>query len=429
MAPTPSEASLDKRRWLVMSICLHIVVTPPLREIVAKKMVSLYDLMKRKNKIDTQTYLKYLEKLPGGRRDLNYESINRNDRLESSDLYDYKVGDVVSFAKLFVQPFMAKFTAFDDSFDTSAALAVLSYEGLFKPQVTNSARDVNFHVRTEWAHPNFTAWTAEHYDNCFRFLVELVSQLSRQFPHWTDNTRILGRLQWWKDNGTDFCSGRLNVPDFLRDCLEEVKAFSKAFADLRETLTEEVERQISETLKSFECDVRKEVELLKSRQSKLEENQNQEIKERRDGQEDLNRDLRAIHREIAKVKSTVDSLRSKHSKLVEAVEKVKNQQEEQRGKREIFSEQLSSLQTFLRELEKKIDDYNSVTYEKFLKLENENKALKETVFAMQKELKDKQDKTEIIALKETIRELQVKFESLTTNDSNTYEQIQDLDRV
>ncbi|PFX33026.1 hypothetical protein AWC38_SpisGene2147 [Stylophora pistillata] len=338
-------------------------------------MVSVYDWMKRKKQIDTQTYPNYLKKLTGGRRDLNYESINRNDRLESSDLYDYKVGDVVSFAKLFVQPFMAKFTAFDDSFDTSAALAVLSYEGLFKPQVTKSAKDVNFNVRT------------------------------------------------------DFCSGRLNVPDFLRDCLEEVKAFSKAFADLRETLTEEVERQISETLKSFECDVRKEVELLKSRQSRLEENQNQEIKERRDGQEDLNRDLRAIHGEIAKVKWTEDSLRSKHSKLVEAVEKVKNQQEEQRGKREIFSEQLSSLRTFLRELEKKIDDYNSVTYEKFLKLENENKALKETVFAMQKERKDKQDKTEIIALKETIRELQVKFESLTTNDSNTYEQIQDLDRV
>ena len=153
------------------------------------------------NRIDTQTHSKYLSKIfPGARRDLNYESINGNDRREPEN-FDYKVEDAVSLAKLLVQPFMAKFTAFDDSFDTSAALAVLSYEGLSRPGVTKSAKDVNFNVRAAWAHPDFTRWTKKHYIDCFRFLKNLVSQISVEFPDWTENTQILQRLQWWKKHG------------------------------------------------------------------------------------------------------------------------------------------------------------------------------------------------------------------------------------
>ena len=201
MAPTSAETSLDKRHWLVTSICLHIVVIPRLRGIIAEKIKSVYDTKKRMNRIDTQTHSKYLSKIfPGARRDLNYESINGNDHREPEN-FDYKVEDAVSLAKLLVQPFMAKFTAFDDSFDTSAALAVLSYEGLFRPGVTKSAKDVNFNVRTEWAHPDFTRWTKKHYTDCFRFLKNLVSQISVEFPDWTENTQILQRLQWWKKHG------------------------------------------------------------------------------------------------------------------------------------------------------------------------------------------------------------------------------------
>ena len=86
-------------------MCLHIVLIPPLRGIIARKI----------------------------------ELVN-----------------AVSLAKLLVKPFMAKFTAFDDSFDTSAALAVLSYEGLFPHNVTKSSDDVNSNVRAEWAHPDYS---------------------------------------------------------------------------------------------------------------------------------------------------------------------------------------------------------------------------------------------------------------------------------
>ena len=156
MAPSSAETSLDKRLWLVLSICLHIVLIPPLRGIIARKIELVYDLKKRKNHIDTQTHSKYLCKIfPGARRDLDYESINGNNH-RGPENFDYKVVNAVSLAKLLVKPFMAKFTAFDDSFDTSAALAVLSYEGLFPHNVTKSSDDVNSNVRAEWAHPDYS---------------------------------------------------------------------------------------------------------------------------------------------------------------------------------------------------------------------------------------------------------------------------------
>ena len=201
MAPSSAETSLDKRLWLVLSICLHIVLIPPLRGIIARKIELVYDLKKRKNHTDTQTHSKYLCKIfPGARRDLDYESINGNNHRDPEN-FDYKVEDAVSLAKLLVEPFMAKFTAFDDSFDTSAVLGLLSYEGLFRYGVTKSAKDVNSKVRTKWAHPDFTKWTNEYYTDCFRFLKDLVSEISVEFPDWTENTQILQRLQWWKKHG------------------------------------------------------------------------------------------------------------------------------------------------------------------------------------------------------------------------------------
>ena len=201
MAPSSAETSLDKRRWLVISMCLHIVVIPRVRGIIAKRIKSFYDSKRRRNHIHTQTKSNYLGKIfPGARRDLNYGSINGNDH-RHPESFDYRVQNAVSFAKLLVQPFMAKFIGFDDSFDASAALAVLSYEGLFKPNVTKSANYVNIYVRTEWAHPNFTKWTQKHYSNCFGFLKDLVSHISVEFPDWTDKEQILHRLQWWEKYG------------------------------------------------------------------------------------------------------------------------------------------------------------------------------------------------------------------------------------
>ena len=53
------------------------------------------------------------------------------------------------------------------------------------------------------------------------------------------------------------------------------------------TLSKEVQFQISEALESFKSELRKEGELINIRRSKLEENKNQEIKERRDSQDNI----------------------------------------------------------------------------------------------------------------------------------------------
>ena len=66
-----------------------------------------------------------MKNIPLSTVNLNYESINNNSNAPHRSHYDYCVKDEVSLAKLFMKPFMAKFNAFDSSFDASAALAVL----------------------------------------------------------------------------------------------------------------------------------------------------------------------------------------------------------------------------------------------------------------------------------------------------------------
>lgn len=208
MPPTSDETSLDKRRWLVMSICLHIVVIPPLRGVIAKKIEAIYEFNKKSKHIDTQTYEKRLRKIsPDAREKLNYKNINENELLKDKETddycyerFNYKVENAVSLAHLLVSP-AAKFTAFDESLDALTALTLLSYRGLFRHKINTYARDVKNKVRTECGHPNFSIWTKEYYMDCFRLLEDLVSQISEQFGDLIDKNQILHRLQWWQEHG------------------------------------------------------------------------------------------------------------------------------------------------------------------------------------------------------------------------------------
>ena len=208
MPPTSDETSMVKRRWLVMSICLHTVVIQPLRGVIAKKIETVYQFKKKKEDIDTQTYEEHLMKIsPNATKKLSYENINKNELLKDKETddycyerFNYKVENAVSLANLLVTP-AAKFTAFDESLDALPALTLLSYRGLFGSEINNCARDVKNKVRTECAHPNFSIWTEEYYMDCFRFLEDLVSQISEQFGDLIDKNQILHRLQWWQEHG------------------------------------------------------------------------------------------------------------------------------------------------------------------------------------------------------------------------------------
>ena len=201
-----SGTSQEQRRWLVVGIALHHVLTPCLRDKIKAKMTPFYQHLVRHFGLDKQTYPKFLKNIPPSTVNLNYESINNNHTATHRSLYDYCVKDEVSLAKLFMKPFMAQFNAFNSSFDSSAALAVLCGALPFVT-VKAIAEDVRSKVRNEWAHCDFMAWTEVHYDTCFDLMENLVKNLG--FVN-SEEERTLGDLKLWKNHGT-YCYCILNA--------------------------------------------------------------------------------------------------------------------------------------------------------------------------------------------------------------------------
>ena len=227
MAKFSTELSVEKRRRVVVGLCLHSVVIPPLRGIISREVSKVYEEMKSKNHIDKQTSSKYQKQMPKDWKYLNYRNINGN-HLKNEGPFDYKVKDAVSLAKLLMEH-MAKFNAFDNSFDASAALTVLSTPGFFNDPVNVLARSVNSVVRREWAHPrsDFAEWTENKYNKCFTFLEDLVRMIPGYDPEW--NLSIISRLRWWKKYG------RCYVYTYLLDIL--VCCIAKYFHELCRILT------------------------------------------------------------------------------------------------------------------------------------------------------------------------------------------------
>ena len=192
-----SGTSQEQRRWLVVGIALHHVLTPCLREKIKNQMTPFYQHVVRNFGVDKQTFASYKKNIPPSTVNLNYESINNNHAVRHRRHYDYRVKDEVSLAKLFMKPFMAQFNAFDHSFDSSAALAVLCGAPPFAP-VQRLAEDVRSKVRNEWAHCDFTAWTQAHYDTCCDRMEALVTNL--RIPP-ADEARVLDELKFWRKNG------------------------------------------------------------------------------------------------------------------------------------------------------------------------------------------------------------------------------------
>ena len=230
MAKFSTELSVEKRRWVVVGLCLHSVVIPPLRGIISREVSKVYEEMKSEELIDKQTSSKYLIKMPKDWKYLNYQNINGN-HLKNEDPFDYRVKDDVSLAKLLMEH-KAKFNAFDNSFDASAALTVLSTPGFFNDSVNALAGSVNSAVRNEWAHPksDFAEWTEKKYDKCFTFLEDLVKVIPAHDPEWKEKELTCNfKLRWWKKYG------RCYIYTYLLDIL--VCCIAKYFHELCRILT------------------------------------------------------------------------------------------------------------------------------------------------------------------------------------------------
>ena len=192
--------SEDQKRWLVAGIAFNKLV-PQIRPFVEQSLQTEYQSLKSSHNIHVQTAPGVLKKHP---KNLKYENINSNSNHKLSSgkydfsKFDYRVTSHVDFAKLYVQPFMAKFSAFDGKCDGSAVLLLLGEVPVFSAATQTSAKAVRDHVRNEWAHCNFTDWDAAKFQSCFQEMQQFVKSIG--LPP-ADEARLLSELNEWETKG------------------------------------------------------------------------------------------------------------------------------------------------------------------------------------------------------------------------------------
>ena len=161
-ASTSSKNITDEEgRWVIIGICLNKVLTLSLRKVLGIEIPKWYQsLVKPPVEIDKQTYGKFVKNLSPSTIKLSYDSINNNTAHKSVKMYDYAVKTPLSLPKLFLKPFMASFTGFDNTIDTSAVLSVMCEAQPFIACGADVlARKVRSDIRNEWAHCKFLHWT------------------------------------------------------------------------------------------------------------------------------------------------------------------------------------------------------------------------------------------------------------------------------
>ena len=193
----------EERRWVVVGICLNKVLTPALRKVLSAEIPKWYNtLVKPPVEIDKQTFRKHAEKiLPPSAMKLNYDSINNNSVHKSPKLYDYAVKDPLSLAKLFMKPFMASFTGFDHTMDTSAVLSVMCEAQPFLTSgAAGLAKKIRADIRNEWAHCDFTHWSEPNFQTALQDIESLVKTAGLTS---IEEKLVLDDLDIWKKNGKE----------------------------------------------------------------------------------------------------------------------------------------------------------------------------------------------------------------------------------
>jgi hypothetical protein len=145
LVPSP-DLDDDTKRWLVVGICLHSVISPALRQYVEPVVTQVYKAVQQTHKIQTQTDQNYLERdSPTNKYNLNYESVNENKQRYKTRIkkYDYNITDAVEFSKLFLLPDMAHYTKFDLTCDASALLGIIINVNTFPQNVRIDAEKVS----------------------------------------------------------------------------------------------------------------------------------------------------------------------------------------------------------------------------------------------------------------------------------------------
>ena len=144
LVPCP-DLDEDTKRWLVVGICLHSVISPALRQYVKPVVTQAYNYAQQTHGIQTQTCQNYLERYPPTNKPLNYESVNENKQKYGNrkQQYDCKITDAVEFSKLFLLPHMAHYTKFDSTCDAAALLGIIVNLNTFPQNVKTDAEIVS----------------------------------------------------------------------------------------------------------------------------------------------------------------------------------------------------------------------------------------------------------------------------------------------
>ena len=191
----------NQKRWLVAGIALNKILIPQIRPFIVQRIEAEYIRLKASHNIDTQSSS---GRLRWWRHVLKYENINGNDvhpkgpgGRSNYSLFDCRVTSHVDFARLYVQNFMAHFTAFDDHCDASAVLTLLGRVPAFSAAVQTAANDVR-EARNDWAHCVFGKWDQTKFARSFTKMEQLVRAMT--LPG-ADKRKLLGELKDWETKG------------------------------------------------------------------------------------------------------------------------------------------------------------------------------------------------------------------------------------
>ena len=182
----------NHKRWCAYGFGLNHVLVPAIRPVLRKEILEEYNHLVSTCGINFQTTHKF--PYPKYPISMNYKNINGNDKKP----FDYQVTSHVDFGKLFLQDFMAKFSAFDETCDASAVLSLLEKVPIFSPDLQKAAKAVR-DERNVWAHCNFTEWNNSDFEKRFDAMEKLVEEVSLYAEE--DKSKVLAELKDWKNKG------------------------------------------------------------------------------------------------------------------------------------------------------------------------------------------------------------------------------------
>ncbi|XP_071150632.1 uncharacterized protein [Mytilus edulis] len=298
----PGDLDEEKKRWLIVGICLHSIISPLLRKYADPILRNLYNSLVSSDTIDTQGYNRYLRKYPASNRYfLNYDSINNNNSVPKKKIYnkwindyqnfDYKVASHVDLSKLFLQPNMAHYSGFNESCDSSALLGLVINISSFPPIIQTDAEKMRSDIRNPWAHCDFREWTTGKYTHSFNVMGQLVKDIGLTNR---EENRILGELNTWATNGQNFMSGTTLGLEIVGEIRQQTHVLSRYVQTLcTETDSQfiRVQKELSNLVNSLE----EHEERLKSLESIAKENK-ETIKDVKNRVEDhIPQHIRAHH--------------------------------------------------------------------------------------------------------------------------------------